>query len=310
MMKTKGWRTRRLGLAVVSGAALLVLAGCSTVPLRSVESFSKGIAATRNQTVIAFQGVTDLTSDAMVDYAARQPTLNDASVLFVLDPGSRAAWDRVFAGLESYAQTLVLLESPHLAQEAGKSATGLGREIKNAGESLSGPDLSAEDRKLFGSLSAAVTKLGDLVLRTEARSGARGVLIAADPVVRGVFVQMAEAIDPGDRRGIRGTVNGHWNQRKGRLTTEFLETQDISQKRRLAREYADLMGQQMNQDMALNSLRRSLLALADVHHALAYGNEREVAVAMAVVDQETRALEELSKNFKTGSGGRLKEASP
>lgn len=298
------------GLPVLLVAAVLILAGCSSIPSRHAESFSSGVTAVRNQTALAFQGVTDLTSEAMVEFAVRQPTLNDESVLFVLDPDSVAAWDRIFAALEDYSQALVLLTSPNLAGEYGKSVAGLGNKIKQTAADLKEVKAAAGRSELFTSLSVAFTKLGDVLLGSRTQSDAREILMATDPTVRGIFLQMAEAIDPGERQGIRGTAYRHWNERKGQLTADFVGTADLSKKRQWVREYADLMNQQQIQDQVWNSLRRSLLSLAAAHHALANGERAEVAAAVAIVEQEARNVEELSRKSKSFSRGRTKDIDP
>ena len=280
-----GQRCSFLGCALV---LTLLLVGCSTIPSSDVASFCAGVSAVRKQTCLAFQGATTATSDAMVEYAARQPTLNDESLLFVLDPDDAAAWDRMLAALEAYGRTLVRLTSSGLADESGQSVADLARGIKKTGDKLKGAKAVPQEAENLFSLSAAFTELGDGLLRFKATANARRLVKATDPSIGRIFAQMADAIDPGDRQGIRATVYRHWNQRKGQLTADFLATQDLSKRERLVREYIDLLKQQQAQDMALLSLRRSFVALADAHHGLAAGNRGVVSTEIGVVEQETK----------------------
>ncbi len=59
----------------------VLLAGCTSLPPANVESFASGVSAARNQTRLAFQAVSDLTSESIIDYAAAQTTLTDTNFL-------------------------------------------------------------------------------------------------------------------------------------------------------------------------------------------------------------------------------------
>src|SRR5690348_4356147 len=72
------------------------LYGCATVPNSGVQTFATGVATAKSQTTTAFQAVTDVTSQTIIDFAANQPTLTDTNFLPVLDPKSLAVWDQVF----------------------------------------------------------------------------------------------------------------------------------------------------------------------------------------------------------------------
>ena len=105
---------------VLPALASLLLAGCTSLPPAQVESFSTGVSATKNQTTLAFQGVTDLTSQAIIDYAAAQPTLTDTNFMPVLPPDAVAAWGTTFGALQTYSQNLVLLR-PLTSRRATKT---------------------------------------------------------------------------------------------------------------------------------------------------------------------------------------------
>ena len=77
-----------LGLCVV-----LATTGCQTVPAGNYAGFATGVTTARNQAQLAFQEFTDLTNDAIIDYAAKQPTLQETNFFVVLDPAAVAGWD-------------------------------------------------------------------------------------------------------------------------------------------------------------------------------------------------------------------------
>src|SRR6266481_6670929 len=90
-------------------AIALLLAGCSSIPSDKLAAFSQGVTTAKTQADTAFTAVNTLTSGAIIDYAASQPTLIDKNFYEVLDSTSVAKWDRVFAALEKYNQSLILL---------------------------------------------------------------------------------------------------------------------------------------------------------------------------------------------------------
>jgi hypothetical protein len=65
-MKKHLWYLR---LGCLSLLATLFV-GCSTIQPTNVATFSAGVSAVKSQTSLAFQAVTDLTSDSIIDYAA------------------------------------------------------------------------------------------------------------------------------------------------------------------------------------------------------------------------------------------------
>src|SRR5438045_781590 len=71
---------------------LLLLLGCRGLDSANIQTFSQGVVAAKHQTDVSFKGVTDLTSKAIIAYAAEQPTLKDANFFVVLSPEAMAAW--------------------------------------------------------------------------------------------------------------------------------------------------------------------------------------------------------------------------
>jgi len=204
----------------------------------------------------------------------------------------------------------LLLTSPDLTKDYKDSAANLAGEIKTTGEKLKDAKLTSGAPEVSAFLSTAFSKLGDLLLRAKAGSDAKKILTSTDPTVREIFVRMADAIDAsGQRQGIRGTVLAHWQQRKSELVASFVSTQDQAERRGLVVKYAALLTQQRTQDMVLVSLRRSFLALADAHHALANGRNVGVTEAISIVEQEVKDTKELFNKFKGVSDDQHNEPS-
>jgi hypothetical protein len=277
---------------------LALTAGCKTVSPPATAAFSTGITAAREQTDLAFKAVNQLASDTILDYAAAQPTLNEKNFFVVLEPESIAAWDRIFGVLEKYSQSLVVLTSPNLTEDYRKSALDLAQQIKDTGEKLRETHVVSEVPALSPSLSTAFTKVGEILLQAKAQADARRILRETDPHIRQAFVQMADAIGAGTDKNIRGTVRAHWVQLKAEKQAAFLSTSDAVQKRKVAVEFSELIQQQRTQDMTLASLRRSLLALADAHHALAEGQDLSVSAALAQIKAEIDDTKALYQQFE------------
>jgi hypothetical protein len=270
---------------VLAAAVAIVISGCATMPSANVQAFSTGVTAAKSQTDAAFQAVTDLTSTSIIQYAAAQPTLTDANFAPVLDPQSIAVWDGAFTALEKYAQSLVLLTSANVTTQYEDAAVGLAGEIKQAGNDLKTQHLISSAPAVQPSFAAAFTELGDVVLEAKAEHDAIKIAKKADPTIRSVLTTMADVIGTAQNQGLRGTVHANWEQRKGNLQVAFLSAKPGSDREAVATQYASCMSQQAIQDVALVQLRQSLLALAGAHHALAQGQNANVAAAAATIQQ-------------------------
>ena len=285
---------------LVSISFLAVLwAGCRTIPPAGLANFSTGVSAAKGQTSVAFQAVTDLTSEAIIDYATSQPRLTDTNFLPVLDPASLAVWDNVFTALQKYAQNLTLLTSPDLTKAYEDGVVNLATKVKQVGSDLKTQKMISTVPSLSPSLSAAFTELGDLLLHAKAQHDALAVLSHTDPTIHTIFTTMADAIGTSQTRNLRGTVHAHWEQRKATLKVSFLEDQTPADRRTLAAQYASLMNGQITQDLALASLQRSFFALADAHHALAQASYPGAAAAISAVEQEVQNTQNLLNRFKS-----------
>ena len=282
--------------------AALLLGGCASVPNADVQTFSSGVSTAKTQTDLAFQAVTDLTSDSIVDYAVSQPTLNDASFQPVLDPQSIAVWDNVFSTLEKYAQSLALLTSPNVTTDYENAAVNLAGEVKQAGSDLKNQKLISSAPDVPASFAAAFTELGDLLLRAKAEHDAQKIITQADPTIRAILTTMADTIGTSTATpGLRATVHANWEQRKGIQQVAFLTAKTQADKRPIAVLYSKAMSQEAAQDLALSSLRESLLNLADAHHALASNKNANLASAVAAVESALQNTVNLANRFQSVS---------
>src|SRR5205814_4858304 len=87
----------------------LTLVGCASVRQDKLKTFADGVSVAKTQADDAFVAVNTLTSQAVIDYAAKQPTLDDKHFFDVLDSDSIARWDATFSAMEKYCQSLLLL---------------------------------------------------------------------------------------------------------------------------------------------------------------------------------------------------------
>jgi hypothetical protein len=288
--------TRWVSLSLLA----VLLVGCKTIQPSGVTNFAAGVSAAKGQTSLAFQGVTDLTSEAIIDFAASQSTLTDNSFLPVLDPASLAVWDKVFAALQKYAQNLALLTSPNLTKDYEDGVVNLATEVQQVGADLKKQKMISEVPSLSPSLAGAFTELGDLLLRAKARHDAKEVLSQTDPTIKTIFTTMAVAIGTSRTNNLRGTVSAHWDQRKAILQGGFLvRTNTPADRRAFAAQYASALNGQITQDLALASLQRSFLALVDAHHALAQGSRPDALAAIAAVEQEVQNTQNLINRFNS-----------
>lgn len=291
-----------LGLCLLM---VLSVTGCTSLQPAHITTFSTGVTTAKNQTNLAFQGITDLTNDAIIDYAAKQKTLKEEYFFRVLDPEAVATYDRVFSSLEKYCQCLLALTSPDLTKDFRDASVQLANDIKTTGEKLQEEKLISKAPQIDPTLATAFTKIAEVLLRAEAQSEARRIMVQTDPYIRQIYVTLADTVigashtQPG---ALRSTVFVNWNERKGETAKAFLATKEPSENlaegRRLALQYAYQIEAQHAQDMVLASLRRSYLALADAHYSIAQGQDVSATAAIAIVIDEIKDTKALYERFK------------
>jgi hypothetical protein len=97
---------------------------------------------------------------------------------------------------------------------------------------------------------------------------------------------------------IRGTVHANWILKKKHKALDFDPAASESERRRIALEYSELKDKEAEQDAVLTSLQRSLLALADAHHALARDSQFDVVAAVAVIKDEAKDTKDTYDQMK------------
>lgn len=290
------------GVAVTLAVALAgLLTGCTSVVPAHVAAFATSVTAAKTQTDLAFDMVNNLTSEAIIDYAAAQPKLVDSNLFEVLPPESVAVWDQVFGALEKYSQQLVLLTAAEATKDYQQALENLASQIQTTGQKLQSAQLVPSAPAMSPGFATAVTELGNVVLKVWAQHQVLRAMQAADANVQRILTEMADVVGADPHAGLRGTVSANWENLKVKLKDKFRETSDAPAKRTLVVDYLKLRDNQAAQALALAALRRSLLALATAHHALALGTPLDASLAINAVTEEVRETRDLYNKFKTSA---------
>ncbi len=287
---------------LIPAVALALLTGCRTIPTDSLTAFSTGVTSARTQSQDAFAAVNEMIADTSLDFASKQPTLTEQSFSAGLDEESLQAWDQILEKLGHYAQDLQTLTSPDQARQFGAEAVNLSGELKDFGQHLQQAGLVNKSPSIGPAIATGFTELGELLIRLHGQLRARQVLTQTDPEVANILRGMADAVGSSSAHGIRGTVHAHWNQQLADRKGAFLSAADLAAKRQVAADFRELLRRRSTQDLVLVSLRRSLLQLADVHHALAQGQNATAQSAAAAIDNELQETRDLNKRFQEQLG--------
>ncbi len=259
--------------------------GCATTQPASVRDFGDAVAQARRQAVDALASVDALAADDVVDYAAAQARLREEDLLPVLADEDVARWGSVLSAFERYADLLARLTDPAATSGFDDAMIGLAGEL----ETVSHPVSPA--------IETAVGRLADVLLHARAARDARRTAAAIDPAVGDALRAMAAVVGKDDGDGLRGTAASHWRLLLARDQAAFLAASPGVERRRITRAFAGAVARRRLQDQELAALRRSLLALADAHHALATGRPLDFAASVAWVKQEAAAAKALYDRF-------------
>jgi hypothetical protein len=281
---------------LATAVALATITGCRTVPSDSLGAFSSGVNGMRTQSQQAFAAVNELAADASVEYAAKQPHLAEASFAAGLDEESLQAWDEILQKIQNYAQHLLALTSPERGRQFADEAVNLGTELQDFGQHLAEGGLVNKSPSVSPGIASGFTELGKLIIEFQGQSHARHALVKADPEISRIFRNMADSIGATTTNGIRSTVHAHWDQRLADDKEAFLSA-DLDTKRKIASDFRDLLQRRSTQDLALASLRRSLLQLADLHHAVAQGEAWTAQSAVSAIQSELQYTRDLNARF-------------
>jgi hypothetical protein len=279
--------------ALFLAITFLLLAGCSSVPSDKLSAFSTGVTTAKGQVNTAFAAVNVVTADEVIEFAANQQKLLDENFYAVLDPAAIAKWNAAFDGLSKYSQSLVVLTSPDITKDYKTATAGLASQISETGDKLNKAGLTSSAPSLSPGVATAFAELGNLILKAKASKDAKTIVQKTDPTVARIFHTMADSVDT-----IRGTVHANWTSKKKHKAAEFNPKAPEADRKKVALEYSDLKDKEAEQDSALASLQRSLLALADAHHALARDSQYDVVAAVAVVKDEAKDTKDIYDQMK------------
>jgi hypothetical protein len=274
-------------------AALLFVAGCTTVPPAQVTAFAQGVDAVKLQLDTTFASINQLASEDEIDRVAAQSNFTEEDLGVVLKPGDITKWDTAFGAMDTYAANLSLLISPDRANEFGTAAEGLGTAISKLDkDALPSPGVSA-----------GFIELGRLLIQAKAEHDAIQAARQANPAMEKIFSAMADVIGETKEKGLRNTAWSHWQLRITDRHAAFVGAKPDA-RRAILVAYVGLRDKRDAQDLQLGRLRQSLLDLAAAHAALARGSQADLATAIGRIQQEldaTRALEDHFKSLKPKS---------
>jgi hypothetical protein len=278
---------------VIFLAIMMLVAGCKTIEPTGIEVFSTGVTAAKTQTHLSLVTVAQIIREDSIDYAAAKENLSAANLVSTPDAQTIAAWDELFTTLEQYAANLSTLAAAQPTKAFQDSMVTLAEQFRNTSKKLNDENPITKTPQL----ATAFTEAAALIMKWHAQAEARKIAVEVDPQMTRIFTGLAEAVGNTDKDGLRRTVLAHWDLRLAEKQAQFLNTSNLDVRKRITREFADLLDKRDAQDLALASLRRSFLALADAHHAVALGHYVSLCSAVAAVSDELKNTKELHDRF-------------
>jgi hypothetical protein len=278
-----------------SALALCVstLVGCSTVDPTSATSFGSAATATGQQADTAFAQINTLTSQSIIENAAQQPTLSSQNFFKVIPPEAITSWDKAFAAMAAYAQSLNTLSSSSNSESTATAVGGLATTIESQTKSESLPGLSAAFVSVAGALEKA--KFGH---------DAYEVAVAADPDIQKITQSMADDIGATNKTGLRATVWGNYQAYvMAPLQQSFLSA-SATDKVNLAKQFSAALDDRAAADVQLTSLRSSILALGTAHHAIVTKSSVDFATALNSINQQLTLAQKTYSEVKGASTGK------
>jgi hypothetical protein len=246
------------------------------------------VLATQAQSDVVLRGVNQLAREAEVERAAQLANLRESDFEPALDATSLAVWHGTFDDLAGYAQALAKLVDPATSVGVGTSLT-----------LLSGKMAAQANAEIFQErpgLASAIGKLGAAIAGAAARSEAQEIMRETDPDVTALLGEMSEMIgdqESGEEIGVVAVVRATWTDRANEKRTEFLSASTDEAKKRVAREYAELLEKRSAADRLLRDLERSLESLAAGHTAMAQGGGSDLASLIARLREQTQLAQSI-----------------
>lgn len=264
-------------------AALLLCASCASgPPPASLESWHDAVIAAQAQSDVVFRGVNQLAREAQVERAAQLENLRESDFEPALDPRSLAVWHGTFDDLAGYAQALEKLVDPGTSAGVGSSLTRLSDKMA--------AQANASIFQERPGLASAIGKLGAAIAGAAARSEAQAIMRETDSDVTALLGEMSKMIadqESDEEIGVVAVVRATWTDKANGKRTEFLGASSAESKKRVAREYADLLEKRSAADGLLRDLKRSLESLAASHTAMAQGGANDLGSLIARLREQT-----------------------
>ena len=268
-------------------ALLLWAGGCTTmIPTADVASFSGGVTAAKTQTDLALAAVAAMTRQDSITYASRQKNLRASNLVSSPDPDTIASWDALFSALEKYAQDLNSLAAGGDTTATQASLMSLAGTFNQTAELVNRNAQTSNEPQVTAGVATAFAEAAKVFESAYGQKKALELAAAADPHIAQILNGLADAIGATQSDGLRATIAAHWRDREAALQVQFLQTLDPNARLAIVQAFAGLLDQASAQDLALASVRRSLLALAVVHHALAAGHPATMAGALGTISDE------------------------
>lgn len=266
----------------------LALAGCASVNPAATTTFSTAVAAARGQTQTAFASVQEITRTTAIDRAVEQAQLTPDVFEIVPSPQVVEGWNAVMDGVERYAQHLAALAG-------GGDPTPLDTAVGELAKELKVTSIQHAP-KVNASLGAAVAAFADALLKARAQRQVAAAAAATDPEIRRVFTVLADRIGADDTTGLRGSSKENWDQCLGDLNLSFRGAPK-ELRRSIVVAYAKLLAEREACEVQLAQLRRTYLALADAHTALARGNDADVRTVVEFLSAELKHARDLQARY-------------
>jgi hypothetical protein len=287
--------TGRARGAFARSLLLFAIAGCASVDRPALGGFRKGLSTVQVESAALLQDVNKLARRAQLErIETLAGMLKESDIAPALDADSRVRWNRALEALAAYAASIEVLSDPARGTETEKSVAELGNRI-NA--------MAAEPSAKGDELSAAVGRLGRLVVTAWAQREALETMRSADAEVRAVLAQMAAMIGDGvESAGIRGTVWSNWTTLADEIRQGFLSAKP-AEKKTIAGKYAEALDQRAASDAGLASVRKALLDLADAHSAISQGRDADASDTIAFLREQMAFSRALLKSAQKPDSG-------
>lgn len=271
----------------------LLAQGCRTVDSTAAGKFATSVTAVKTQTDDALNAVAELSRESSITFAASQSNLTEANFVQTPTGDMISDWDGAFTAMETYAQNLTALLSSGAAKDFDVAATNLFNQFNQAAVRLNANGMESGGTGAL--LAMAFTETADAIIRARQQATAIRIAQSTDTNITRICTLFANEIgaDRVSSPCLRKTLyKAVWAPRLAALTAPFLSA-NPEEKVTICKKYADLLARRDAQDQILAGLRRSILLLADAHHALAQGKPASIQADLTVISNEidhTRAL--------------------